>query len=89
MSFKVALHKWASKGVWGSGENGYLFSRSLGALVIICRDLGSKLIVLVIEGALQKVKIKSHLKGKSFVSFDFFLNLRLLKGSPPRPPSVI
>ena len=26
---------------WGSGENGYLFSCSWGALVIVFRDLGS------------------------------------------------
>ena len=43
-------------GVWGSGENGYLFSRSRGALVIIFRDLGSKLIDFGILGALQKSK---------------------------------
>ena len=34
------------QGFWGSGENGYLFSGSWGALIIIFRDLGSKLIVL-------------------------------------------
>ena len=33
-------------GVWGSGENGYLFSVSSGALVIILGELGSKLIIL-------------------------------------------
>ena len=33
------------QGFWGSGENGYLFSGIWGALVIIFRDLGSKLIV--------------------------------------------
>ena len=33
-------------GFWGSGENGYLFSGSWEALVIIFRDLGSNLIVL-------------------------------------------
>ena len=37
---------WGPQGFWGSGENGYLFSGSWGALVIISRDLGSKLIVL-------------------------------------------
>ena len=41
-------------GVWGSGENDLLFSRSWGALVIIFRDLGSKLIVLGIVGAQQE-----------------------------------
>ena len=40
------LHIWGHPGFWGSGENGYLFSGSWGALVIIFRDLGSKLIVL-------------------------------------------
>ena len=33
-------------GFGGSGENGYLFSWSWEALVIIFKDLGSKLIVL-------------------------------------------
>ena len=30
---------------WGSGENGYLFSGSWGALVIILGELGNKLII--------------------------------------------
>ena len=34
------------QGFWGSGENGYLFSGSWGALVIILGELGSKYIVL-------------------------------------------
>ena len=46
------------QGSGGSGENGYLFSRSRGALVIIFRDLGSKLIDFGILGALQKSKKK-------------------------------
>ena len=50
------------QGFWGSGENGYLFSGSWGALVIIFRDLGSKLIVLGIKGALKKVKKISPLR---------------------------
>ena len=33
------------KGFWGSGEKGYLFSGSWGALIIIFRELGSKLVV--------------------------------------------
>ena len=37
---------WSTQGFLVSGENGYLFSGSWGALVIIFRDLGSKLIVL-------------------------------------------
>ena len=64
--------KTGPQGFWGSGENGYLFSGSWGALVIIFRDLRSKLIVLGIKGALQKCKKKSHLKRKAFISFDFF-----------------
>ena len=40
----------------GSGDKGYLFSGSLGALVIIFRDLGSNLIVRGIKEALQKAK---------------------------------
>ena len=36
----------APMGFWGSGENGYLFLGSWGALVIILGDLGSKLIIL-------------------------------------------
>ena len=34
------------QGFWGSGEKGYLFSGSWGAMVIIFRELGSKLMVL-------------------------------------------
>ena len=34
------------QGFWGSGENGFLFSGSWGALVIIFRHLGNKSIVL-------------------------------------------
>ena len=36
------------QGLWGCGENGYSFSGIWGALVIIFRNLGSKLIVLAI-----------------------------------------
>ena len=49
-------------------------------MVIIFRDLGSKLIVLGIKGALQKSKKKSHPKGKAFISIAFFQKcLRLLR----------
>ena len=34
------------QGFWGSGENGYSFSGSWGALIIILGELGSKLIIL-------------------------------------------
>ena len=57
------------RGFWGSGEKGSLFSGCWGALVIIFRELGSKLMVLGIKGALQKVKNK-------------FINLTL-KERPP------
>ena len=75
------------QGFWGSGENGYLFSGSWGALVIIFRDLGSKLIVWGIKGALQKCKKKSPLKRKAFISFDFFFKSSAPVGKPPRPPN--
>ena len=52
------------QGFWGSGENGYLFSGSWGALVIIFRDLGSKFIVWGIWGALQRSKKNLTLKEK-------------------------
>ena len=75
-----------AQGFWESGENVYLFSGSWGTLVIIFRDLGSKLIVLGFREPCKKVLKKSHLKGKAFISFDFFFkNLRLLGGSPQTP----
>ena len=43
---KLSHDSWGPQGFWGSGENGYLFSGSWGALVIISGDLGSKLIFL-------------------------------------------
>ena len=43
------INRWGPKGFWGSGEKGYLFSGSWGALVIIFRDLRSKLTVLGIR----------------------------------------
>ena len=48
----------APQGFWGSGENGYLFSGSWGALVIISGDLGSKLIFLGSREPCQKAKKK-------------------------------
>ena len=52
--------------------------------MIIFRDLGSKFIVLGIEGAQQKSKKKSHLKGKAFILFDFYQKISL--SGPLRPP---
>ena len=43
---RTPIYCWGPQGFGGSGENGYLFSGSWGALVIIFRDLGSKLIVI-------------------------------------------
>ena len=62
------------------------FQGAGGALVIIFRDLGSKLIVLGIRRALQKCIKKSHLKRKSFIYFDFFKS-SASGGKPPRPPN--
>ena len=39
------------KGFWGAGKNGYLFSGSWGALVIILGELGSKHILSENKGA--------------------------------------
>ena len=54
----------APQGFWGSGENGYLFSGSWGALVIILGDLGSKLIILGSLAKKQKKKKKKINKEK-------------------------
>ena len=54
--------QWGPQGFWGSGENGYLFSGSWGALVIILGELGSKLIIWGIWGALPKSKKKNKKK---------------------------
>ena len=41
-----AFYVWGPQGFWGSGEKGYLFSGSLGALLIILGELESKHILL-------------------------------------------
>ena len=41
----MMTRNWGPHGFWGSGENGYLFSGSWGALVIILGELGSKLVI--------------------------------------------
>ena len=44
---KINGHNWGPpQGFWGSGEKGYLFSGSWGALLIILGELGSKHILL-------------------------------------------
>ena len=51
------VNKWGGgggQGFGGSGENSYLFSGIWGVLVIILGELGSKLKVLGIKGALPK-----------------------------------
>ena len=45
-AFNVCFVSLGAPGVLGIWKNGYLFSWSWGALVIIFRELGSKLIVL-------------------------------------------
>ena len=42
----VGRQGWAPQGFGGSGEKGYLFSGSWGALLIILGELGSKHILL-------------------------------------------
>ena len=39
-------NSWGPQGFWGSGEKGYLFSGSWGALLIILGELGIKHILL-------------------------------------------
>ena len=78
------MDSWRPQGFWGSGENGYLFSGSWGARVIIFRDLRSKLIVLGFREPFKKVLKKFHLKGKFFISFDFLKKIFGFRG--PRPP---
>ena len=46
VSKKVSSYLWGPQGFWGSGEKGYLFSGSWGALLIILGELGSKHILL-------------------------------------------
>ena len=69
------------QGFWGSGEDGYLFLGSWGALVIIKGELGSKLISLGILGALPKSKKKIRLKPP--FCFDF---LKFSSASGGRDP---
>ena len=52
--FFLLINVWAPRVLRGSGENGYFFTGSWGALVINLGNLGSKLIVLRIKGALLK-----------------------------------
>ena len=61
-------------GIWGEWLLS-LFSGSWGALVIIFRDLRSKLIVLGIKGALQKCKKNLTLKEKPSFRLIFFKSL--------------
>ena len=72
------------QGFWGSGENSYLFSGSWGALVIILGELGSKLIILGIKGALPKSKKKNKEKPPFCLIFKKILLLL-----DPRPPLYI
>ena len=86
----MQAYYWAPHGFRGSGENGYLFTGSWEALVIISRDLGSKFIVLGIWGALQKRKKFNlnnlTLKEKPSFRFIFLKKSSASGGKPPRPP---
>ena len=53
---RVKVGNIGPQGAWVSGENNYLFSWSWGALIITLGELGSKLIVFGIKGALLKSK---------------------------------
>ena len=48
-------------GFWGAGEKGHLFSWSWGALAIISKELGSKLLILGSWGHCQNVIFKTVL----------------------------
>ena len=71
---------WGPQGFWGSGENGYLFSGSWGALVIISGDLGSKLLFF---GDLGSPAKKQKNKGKASNLFEF---LKISSPSSPQTP---
>ena len=72
------------QGFWGSGEKGYLFSGSWGALLIILGELGSKHILWGFREHCQKVKKKYQ---ASILSDS--LKCRWLLGAvTPRPPYI-
>ena len=53
------MHHWGPQGVWGSGENSYLFSGSWEALIIILGELGiglARLIEISVNRLLYKRK---------------------------------
>ena len=54
----IKKHMWGPQGFGGSGEKGYLFSGTWGALVIILGELGSKLLVLGLREPCPKVNYK-------------------------------
>ena len=71
---KENSHFMGPYGFGGSGENGYLFSGSWGALVVILGELGSKFIVWGIYRALPKRKKKEKsltLMEKNSILFAF------------------
>ena len=73
------------QGFWGSGEKGYLFSGSWGALLIILGEPGSKHILLGIKDALPKSKKNKY--QASFLSVS--LKCRWLLGAiAPTPPYI-
>ena len=74
---------WGPQGFWGSGEKGYLFSGSWGALLIILGELGSKHILLGIKGALPKTKKNKY---QASILSDSLKCRWLLGAIAPRPP---
>ena len=77
---------------FGELGEGIFILESWGAMVNVVVELGSKLIVWVIYGALPKSRDKfekSHLKGKTSILLDFSKkNIASGRGEllPPRPP---
>ena len=76
---------WGPQGFLGSGEKGYLFSGSWGALLIILEELGSKHILLGIYGALPKSKINKY---QASILSDSLKCHWLLGAIATRPPYI-
>ena len=73
-------------GIWGD----WLFIfRELGSTGNYFQGFGEQANIFGDLGSPTKSKIKSHLKGKAFISFDlvfFKKNSSAFGGKPPRPP---
>ena len=73
------------QGFWGSGEKGYLFSGSWGALLIILGEQGSKHILMGIKGALPKSKKNKY---QASILSDSLKCRWLLGAVAHRPPYI-